>query len=118
MTIVSEILKTKAERSVHTIGPAASAFDAAQAMAQKNVGGLVVVDGGQIVGIVTERDYARKLVPTGRSPKDTPVRDIMSSPVMYVRPQHTSGECMALMTEKRVRHLPVMRAGGERHRRG
>ena len=111
MSIVTDILKTKAERSVHTIGPAASAFEAAQAMAQKNVGALVVVDAGQIVGIVTERDYARKLVPMDRSPRATPVRDIMSSPVMYVRPQHTSGECMALMTENRLRHLPVVDAG-------
>jgi CBS domain-containing protein len=111
MTIVSDILKTKAERAVHTIGPAATAFDAAQLMAQKKIGGLLVVDGGQIIGIVTERDFAHKLVPMGRAPKDTSVRDIMSSPVMYVRPQHTSGECMALMTENRLRHLPVVDDG-------
>lgn len=111
MTIVSDILKTKAERSVHTIGPSASAFEAAQLMAQKNIGGLLVLDGGLIIGIVTERDYARKLVPMERSPSDTPVRDIMSSPVMYVRPQHTSAECMALMTENRLRHLPVVDDG-------
>jgi CBS domain-containing protein len=111
MTIVSDILKTKADRSVHTIDPAASAFEAAQLMAQKNIGGLLVLEGGQIVGIVTERDYARKLVPMGRSPQDTPVRDIMSSPVMYVRSQHTSGQCMALMTENRLRHLPVVDDG-------
>jgi CBS domain-containing protein len=111
MTIVADILKTKAEQSVHTVGPAVPALDAAQTMARKNIGGLLVVDGGQIVGIVTERDYARKLVPMGRSPKDTPVREIMSSPVMYVTPQHTSGQCMALMTENRLRHLPVVDGG-------
>lgn len=111
MSIVADILRTKAERSVHSIGPAASAFEAAQAMARKNVGALVVVDAGRIVGIVTERDYARKLVPMDRKPHDTPVRDIMSSPVMYVRSQHTSGECMALMTENRLRHLPVVDEG-------
>lgn len=111
MTIVSDILKTKADRSVHTIGPDASAFEAAQAMAQKNIGGLLVLDGGQIIGIVTERDYARKLVPMGRAPQDTPVREIMSTPVMYVRLQHTSSECMALMTENRLRHLPVVDDG-------
>jgi CBS domain-containing protein len=111
MSIVADILRTKAERSVHSIGPAASAFEAAQAMARKNVGALVVVDGGRIVGIVTERDYARKLVPMDRMPRDTPVRDIMSSPVMYVRTQHTSDECMALMTENRLRHLPVVDQG-------
>jgi CBS domain-containing protein len=111
MTIVSDILKGKAERAVHTVDPAATAFEAAQLMAQKKIGGLLVVDGGQIIGIVTERDYAHKLVPMGRTPKDTAVRDIMSSPVMYVRPQHTSGECMALMTENRLRHLPVVDDG-------
>jgi CBS domain-containing protein len=111
MTIVSEILKTKSERAVHTIGPTASALEAAQLMAQKKIGGLLVVDGDQIIGIVTERDYAHKLVPMGRAPGDTPVRDIMSSPVMYVRPQHTSSECMALMTENRLRHLPVVDGG-------
>lgn len=111
MTIVSDILRTKAEQAVHTVGPAASALEAAQLMANKNIGGLLVVDGGRIVGIVTERDYARKLVPMGRAPQDTAVRDIMSSPVMYVRPQHTSSECMALMTENRLRHLPVVDDG-------
>jgi CBS domain-containing protein len=111
MTIVSEILKTKTERAVHTIGPTASALEAAHLMAQKKIGGLLVVDGDQIIGIVTERDYAHKLVPMGRAPGDTPVRDIMSSPVMYVRPQHTSSECMALMTENRLRHLPVVDGG-------
>jgi CBS domain-containing protein len=111
MTTVADILKTKADRSVHTIGPTASAFDAAQLLAQKKIGGLLVVDSGQIIGIVTERDYAHKLVPMGHVPKDTSVRDIMSSPVMYVRSQHTSGECMALMTENRLRHLPVVDDG-------
>lgn len=111
MTIVSDILKAKAEPSVHTIGPDASAYEAAQLMARKNIGGLLVVEGERIVGIVTERDYARKLVPMERAPKTTPVREIMSSPVMYVRPQHSSGECMALMTENRLRHLPVVDDG-------
>lgn len=111
MTVASDILKTKAEQSVHTIGPAASVFDAMQLMAQKNIGALLVVDAGQVVGIVTERDYARKVVLLDRSSKATPVRDIMSSPVMYVQPSHTSEECMALMTENRLRHLPVLDDG-------
>jgi CBS domain-containing protein len=111
MTTVSEILKSKAEQAVHTVEPSASAFDAAQTMASRRIGGLLVVDGAQIIGIVTERDYAHKLVPTGRSPRDTPVRDIMSAPVMVVGSRNTSAECMALMTENRLRHLPVVDEG-------
>lgn len=112
MTTVAQILKTKPERSVHTIGPDASVLEALRAMAEKNVGALVVVDGaGHVVGIVSERDYARKMILLDRASRDTPVRSIMSSPVMYVRPQRTSDECMALMTENRLRHLPVLDEG-------
>lgn len=111
MTLVADILKTKAEQSIHSIGPAASVFDAVQTMAQMNIGALLVVDAGQVVGMVTERDYARKVVLMDRSSKATPVRDIMSSPVMYVEPRQTSEECMALMTENRLRHLPVLDGG-------
>jgi CBS domain-containing protein len=112
MTIVADILKTKAENSVvHAIGPGATVFEAVQLMAQKNVGALLVVDGHTIEGIVTERDYARKVVLMDRSSRVTPVRDIMSSPVMYVNPRHSSTECMALMTANRLRHLPVFDDG-------
>ena len=85
--------------------PTATAHEAVRLMADKNIGALVVVEHDKVVGIVSERDYARKLM--SRSSKDTPLRDIMSSPVMYVHPE-TSDECMALMTENRLRHLPVM----------
>ena len=108
MTLVADILKSKVEQSVHSIGPAASVFDAVQTMAQKNIGALLVVDAGRIVGMVTERDYARKIVLMDRSSKATPVRDVMSSPVLYVQPRHTSEECMVLITENRLRHLAVM----------
>jgi CBS domain-containing protein len=111
MSVVNDILRVKAEKVVHTIAPDASAFEGAQSMAQKNIGALLVVEGGQIIGILTERDYARKLVAMDFMPHATAVRDILSSPVMYVRPQHTSDQCMALMTENRVRHLPVIDAG-------
>ena len=111
MTIVADILKSKADPRVHTIGPAASVFDAVGLMAQKNIGALVVVEHGQIVGMLTERDYARKIALMDRSSRDTPLRDIMTRPVMYVHPRHTSEECMALMTENRLRHLPVMDDG-------
>ncbi|MGE5823771.1 MAG: CBS domain-containing protein, partial [Bacteroidota bacterium] len=79
-------------------------------MAEKNIGALVVMEGGKVIGMITERDYARKVALMARSSRDTPVRDIMSSRVMYVRPEQTNEECMALMTENRLRHLPVMQS--------
>jgi len=108
MQTAAQILKSKPSQTVHTIEPAATVFDAVKLMADKNVGALLVVEHGKVVGIVSERDYARKVVLMARSSKDTPLRDIMSSPVMYVHPEQTSDECMALMTENRLRHLPVM----------
>ena len=77
-------------------------------MAEKSIGALVVTEGEQVVGIITERDYARKVILLARSSKDTPVHAIMTSSVMYVRSDNTSEECMRLMTENRMRHLPVM----------
>ena len=108
MTIAADILKSKADPAVYSIEPSASVFDAVSLMAQKNIGALLVVEGEQIVGIVTERDIARNAVLLARSPKETPLRDIMATSVMVVPPQRTSEECMALLTEHRVRHLPVM----------
>ena len=111
MTTVADILKSKSNPAVHTIDPAASVFEAVQAMAQKDIGALVVVEHDQIVGMITERDYARKVALMARASRDTPLREIMTSPVMYVRPHQTSEQCMALMTENRLRHLPVMEGG-------
>jgi len=111
MTTATQILKSKTDKSVYSTTPSSSVFDAVKLMAEKNVGALVVMEGGAIVGVVTERDYARKIVLMARSSKETPVREIMTSPVMYVQPDRTSEECMALMTEYRVRHLPVMDKG-------
>ncbi|HLE65773.1 MAG TPA: CBS domain-containing protein, partial [Burkholderiales bacterium] len=91
--------------------PTASVFDAVKFMAEKNIGALLVMQGERIAGIVTERDYARKIILMGRTSKETPVSDIMTSEVMYVRPDQTSDECMALMTENRIRHLPVVDHG-------
>lgn len=111
MTTVKDILRSKANSSVHTISPDATVFDAVGKMAQENVGALPVVgDRGHVVGMVTERDYARKIALINRTSRDTWVREIMTESVLYVRPQHTSDECMALMTENRVRHLVVMDA--------
>ena len=108
MKTVASILKSKDSSVVHTIGPNASVFEAIKLMSEKNVGALVVMNGDQVVGIVSERDYARKIVLLARSSKDTPLRDVMNSPVTCVRPHQTNDECMALMTEKRFRHLPVL----------
>ena len=108
MKTAVDLLKSKAHQSVYTITPAASVFDAVKLMADKDVGALLVMEGDKVVGIITERDYARKVALMSRSSRETPVREIMTSAVMYVRPSQTSEECMVLMTESRVRHLPVM----------
>src|SRR3954464_12313005 len=108
MTTAADLLKSKAHQAVHTIAPGASVFDALELMADKNIGALLVMEDERIAGIIAERDLARKMVLMSRSSKETPVREIMTSAVMYVRPGQTSEECMALMTENRLRHLPVM----------
>jgi CBS domain-containing protein len=106
-----QILRSKPHQTVHTISPTASVFDAVKLMADQEIGALLVMEGEAIAGIITERDYARKIVLMGRSSKETPVRDIMTSKVMYVGPGQTTEECMALMTENRLRHLPVLDSG-------
>ena len=108
MKTVAQILRSKPDQTVYTITPTASVFDAVKLMAEKSIGALVVTTDEHVVGIITERDYARKIVLMARSSKDTLVRDIMTSAVMYVRPDQASEECMVLMTENRLRHLPVM----------
>jgi CBS domain-containing protein len=111
MKTAAQILGTKSDSAVYAIAPTASVFDAITLMAQKGIGALLVMEGEKIVGIISERDYARKTILMGRASKDTLVRVIMTSEVMYVRPDQTSDECMALMTENRVRHLPVIDNG-------
>ena len=111
MKSVDNILKSKPDPTVYTIAPTASVFDALTLMAEKSIGALVVTEGEQVVGIITERDYARKVILMARSSRETPVRDIMTTSVMYVRLDHTSEQCMVLMTENRLRHLPVMDSG-------
>jgi CBS domain-containing protein len=104
----AELLKLKAHQTVYTTTPTASVFDALKLMADMNVGALLVMEAAAVAGIITERDYARKVVLMSRSSKETPVREIMTSAVMYVRPDQTTEDCMVLMTENRLRHLPVM----------
>ena len=111
MKSVAQVLKSKPRQTVEAVVPSTSVFDAVKLMAEKNIGALLVLDGQRIAGIVTARDYARKIVLLGRSSRETTVGDIMSSPVMYVRPDQSNEECMALMTDNRVRHLPVVDKG-------
>ena len=111
MTSVAQVLKSKPEQVVYTIEASDSVYNAIRLMAEKQIGALLVTDGPAIAGIVTERDYARKIVLMDRSSKTTPVRDIMSPHVRFVEPQQTTFDCMALMTERRMRHLPVMDDG-------
>ena len=107
MKTVAEVLSGK-DPELHTIGPDASVLDALRVMAEHEVGALPVVDGGRLVGLISEREYARKVILLDRSSRTTPVRDIMMSRVPCVEPGRTVEECMALMTDKRVRHLPVL----------
>ena len=110
MTRVRDILAVKG-RDVWSIGPNASVYDAMKLMADKGIGALLVMEGEKLVGIISERDYARKVILQGRSSRTTSVHEIMTTRVAYAEPEQNIEECMALMTEIRVRHLPVIEAG-------
>jgi CBS domain-containing protein len=111
MSTVAQILRTKPSHAVYTTAPDSTVYEAIAAMAEHGVGALLVVEGERIVGIVTERDYARKIALAGRSSKETAVADVMTTQVLVVSPQQTTEDCMALMTENRLRHLPVLDNG-------
>jgi CBS domain-containing protein len=111
MTFVRDMLKGKPREGTWTIGPEASVLEALRLMEEKDVGALLVVEGGKLAGIFSERDYARKGILMGRASKDTPVGEVMTSKVYYVTPELKLEECLALMTEKRIRHLPVLEEG-------
>ena len=107
MKTISQLLKTKGH-NVWCIGPQASVFDAIKLMAEHEIGALVVTADGRLVGIFSERDYARKIILLGRSSKTTTVDEVMTRDVVVADPEKTVEECMALMTAKHIRHLPVM----------
>jgi CBS domain-containing protein len=107
MKLVKHILQTKGS-DVWSIDPDATVLDAIQLMSDKEVGALPVLEGEKLVGMISERDYTRKVILKGRASKSTPVRDIMSSPVLCTNPEQPIEKCMALMTAKHVRHLPVL----------
>lgn len=107
MTTVRQLLDQKG-KTIWSIAPDATVFDAVAKMAEKNVGSLLVMGGDKLIGIITERDYSRKVVLKGKTSPTIPVRDIMESEVIVVLPEQSVEQCMAIMTEKRVRHLPVV----------
>jgi len=107
MKTVRDILKQKG-LGLCSVRPDSTVYDALKLMAEKNIGAVLVLDGERPVGILSERDYARQVILKGKTSKDTPVREIMTSKVVFVRPEQSIEECMALMTDKRIRHLPVL----------
>jgi len=109
---LSEILEEKG-RFVHTIDADASVYEAVERMVELNVGSLLVTAGGAIAGIVTERDYLRRVTLEGQTDRDTPVREIMSAPLVVATPETTIDECMALMTDRRIRHVPIVGEDGD-----
>jgi len=110
MTTVRQLLGRK-ERAIFSVEPQVPVLEAIRAMAEYHVGALLVMSGDKLSGIISERDYARKVILLGRSSADTPVRDIMSSPVITVQPETTVQTCMQIMTDRHVRHLPVIEGG-------
>lgn len=110
MKTVRQLLDDKGSHVV-SVSPDTTVFQALEVMAAKGIGAVLVVEDGKVVGVMSERDYARKVILLGKSSHDTPVREIMTGRVVYARPDHTVPECMALMTDKRIRHLPVLDHG-------
>jgi CBS domain-containing protein len=109
MTTIRQILAGKPD--IYSIDPDATVLDALRLMEQKNIGALLVMKGGALSGIFSERDYARRMILHGRSSKETKVREVMTSDVFVIAPDATSGECMVHMTDRHIRHLPVVEGG-------
>ena len=107
MTLIKHVLKNKNRAPVH-VAPGDTVYSALETMASQNIGAVLVMDGPRLVGILTERDYARKVILKGRYSKDTLVKDIMTEKVLYATPDQSVDECLAIMTNKKFRHMPVL----------
>lgn len=111
MLTAGQILQSKSHQTIHAVTPDTSVLDAVRTMTDKRIGALLVMQDGSVLGIVTERDLARKFAPMNRLPSETPVRDIMTAPIVHVGPSESAETCLALMAERQFRHLPVIDNG-------
>ena len=111
MMTIDELLRTKDGKEVWSVSPDTAVYKALQEMAQKDIGAVLVVERDALAGIFSERDYARKIVLKGKSSLDTPVREVMTPEIVTITPEYTVEECMTLMTDHHIRHLPVLRNG-------
>ena len=107
MTTIAQLLNTKGDK-IWSVEPKATIFEALEIMSEKEIGALLVMEDGKLTGIFSERDYARKVILKGKSSKETPVGELMTKKVFYMDPQKTINDCMAMMTAKRIRHVPVI----------
>ena len=107
MTTIAQLLNAKGKQ-IWSVEPKATIFEALEIMSEKEIGALLVMEDGKLTGIFSERDYARKVILKGKSSKETPVGELMTKKVFYIDPQKTTNDCMAMMTAKRIRHLPVI----------
>jgi CBS domain-containing protein len=111
MKTVKDLISSKARKEIWSVTPDTLVYRALQLLSEKDIGALLVMEKGELVGIISERDYARKVILEGKSSKETYTKEVMSKTLFVVNPENTVEECMVLMTEKRVRHLPVIDRG-------